>query len=134
MNDRRDEPATKKDLDRVEQKLTGRIDQVEQKLTDKIDTNSKKIDTNSVKIDTNSKKIDNLTIQVINNREEIKKMVTRTEFNERMDEMARGQDKMMTILTRIDQERVATTAWIGRIEGDVEKNKSEIERIKTKLA
>ena len=29
-------------------------------------------------------------------------MVTRTEFNERFDELLRGQDEMMDILTRID--------------------------------
>jgi len=69
-------------------------------------------------------KIDNLTIQVIKNSGQISRMVTKTEFNERMDEMARGQDKMMTILTRIDQERAATTARIDRIESDVERLKA----------
>jgi hypothetical protein len=34
----------------------------------------------------------------------------------------------------VDEERVATTGWIRRVEGDVETNKSEIKKIKTKLA
>jgi len=69
-------------------------------------------------------KIDNLTIQVINNREEIRKRATREELNQRFDEVIRGQDKMMTILTRIDQKPVATTARIDRIESDVERLKT----------
>jgi uncharacterized protein YjgD (DUF1641 family) len=108
MNSRRDEPATKKDLDQVKQELTD-------------------------KIDANSKKIDNLTVQVINNREEIRKRATREELNQRFDEVISGQDRMMMILTRIDQERAATNARIDRVETDVEKNKSEIKKIKTKL-
>jgi len=142
MEHQRDELATKRDLDKVERKLTGRIDQVEQRLTDKIDANSKKIDQveqrltdkidansakiaeNGKKIDKNSKKIDNLTIQVINNREEIRKRATREELNQRFDEVIRGQDKMMTILTRIDQKQAATTARIDRIESDVERLKA----------
>jgi len=180
MEHQRDKLATKRDLDKVEQKLTGRIDQVEQRLADKIGGNSKKIDANSAKIDQveqrladkidgnskkidangakidqveqrladkiggnskkidansakiaengkkiaqNGKKIDNLTTQVINNREEIKKMVTRTEFNKRLDELLHGQDKMMTVFTRLDQKQAATTARIDRIESGVERLK-----------
>ena len=99
MNSRRDEPATKKDLDQVKQELTD-------------------------KIDTNSVKIDNLTIQVINNREEIKKIVTRTEFNKRSDEIMRNLDALMAVFTRVDQEQAATTARIDRIESDVERLKA----------
>jgi septation ring formation regulator EzrA len=54
--------------------------------------------------------------------------------NERFDELLRGQDEMIGILTRVDDERVATTAWIRRVEGDVERNTGEIKKIKTKLA
>jgi len=69
-------------------------------------------------------KIDNLTLQVVKNSEQISRMVTKTEFNERSDELLHGQDKMMTILTRIDQEQAATTARIDRIESDVERLKT----------
>jgi len=108
MEQQRDELATKRDLEKVEQRLTGRIDD-------------------------NSKKIDNLTVQVVKNSEQISKMLTREEFKEYFDQIMRGQDKLMTILTRMDKERVATTEWIRRIEGDVDKNKGEIERIKGRL-
>ena len=120
MNAHRDEPATKGDLDLVRKDL----DQVKQELTDKIDANSKKLD--------------RIAFQVIENREQmaIKNEVDKRfdVVNERFDELLRGQDEMIGILTRVDEERVATTAWIKRVEGDVETNKSEIKGIKAKLA
>jgi seryl-tRNA synthetase len=141
MDARSDKPATKKDLDLVKQDLTAKIDvngrkidQVEQRLTAKIDANSAKIDANSAKIDANSAKIDRIVIQVIENSEQIGEMVTRTEFNERFDEVMRSLDALMAMFPRVDEERVATTAWIRRVEGDVDTNKSDIKRIKTKLA
>ena len=104
MNDRRDEPATKKDLNRVEQKLTDKIDE-------------------------NSYEIDDPSSLFSKSNERMRKLLTKEEFHEGCDKIMRGQEKIIAFLTRmLDQERVATTAWIGRIEGDVEKNKSEIER------
>ena len=120
MDARSDKPATKKDLDLVKQDLTAKIDQVEQRLT--------------AKIDANSAKIDRIVIQVIENSEQIGEMVTRAEFNGRFDEVMRSLDALMAVFPRVDEERVATTAWIRRVEGDVDTNKSDIKRIKTKLA
>jgi len=42
--------------------------------------------------------------------------------------------RIFFVLFRVDQERAATNARIDRVEGDVETNKNEIKRIKTKLA
>jgi len=119
MDAHRDEPATKKDLNQVKQELTD-------------------------KIDANSAKIDRIALQVVENHGQIERRATREELNQRFDEVISGQDKMMTILTCLDEERVATNARIDRIEGDlsavvlrqadVETNKSEIKMIKTKLA
>ncbi|MCK4393080.1 hypothetical protein KAX17_09260 [Candidatus Bipolaricaulota bacterium] len=69
-------------------------------------------------------KIDNLPLQVIKNSEQVSKMVTKEKFGKAYNEIIHGQDKMMTILTRIDQERAATTARIDRIESDVERIKT----------
>ena len=113
MDAHRDEPATKKDLDQVKQELTD-------------------------KIDANGAKIDRIALQVIENREQMAtKDAVNERFdavNERLDELLRGQDEMIGIFTRLDEERVATNARIDRIEGGVETNKSEIKMIKTKLA
>lgn len=48
-------------------------------------------------------------------------------------ELLQGQDEMMAILRRLDQERVFTTEWIKRIEGEVEKHQGEIIKIKQVL-
>ena len=152
MNGYRDEPATKKDLDQlkqeliakidangakinangkkieqVEQKLTHRIDQVEQSLSAKIDANGAKIDeverNLTAKIDANSASIDRLTAQVVENHEAISKTLTREEYKKDYNELLRGQDEMMVVLTRIDQERIATNARIDRVERDGERLK-----------
>jgi len=126
---RQDEPATKGDLDQLKQELSAKIEAN----TAKIEANGKKIETNAAKIDTNTRRLDKLTAAVLKNRELIGQMVSRDEFNKRMDELVTGQDKMMLILTRLDQERVATNARLDRVEKDVEKNKVEIRKIKAKL-
>jgi hypothetical protein len=138
MKAEQDEPATKGDLDLVKQELT-----------DKIEANGAKIDRVEQRL---TAKIDRISFQVIENREqmaikdevdkrfdEVDKRFDKVDkrfavVNERFDELLRGQDEMIGIFTRVDEERVATTGWIRRVEGDVETNKSEIKKIKTKLA
>lgn len=52
-------------------------------------------------------------------REEMGKMVTRDEFNTTMDEV-------LTIVRRLDQERIFTLEWVRRIEADVERVKKHL--------
>ena len=120
MNAQHDEPATKGDLDQLKQQLVA-----------KIDANSVRIDANGKKIDSISATLNRLTSQVLDNRE---RMATKEELNRRFDEILKGQDRMMVVLLRVDQERTATNVRIDRVELDVEANKSEIKRIRTKLA
>ena len=127
MDAHRDEPATKGDLDLVRKDL----DQVKQELTDKIDANGKKIDRVEQRL---TDRLDKLTVYAIENREQLSKTLTREEYKKDYNELLRGQDEMMVILTRLDEERVATASWIRRVEGGVDTNKSDIRRIKTKLA
>jgi len=146
-----DELATKKDLGKVEgrlqnvenglQKVEGRLQnvenglqKVEERLSTKIDANSAKIDANAAKIDANSGALSRLTSVVLDNQAEIKKMVTRDEFNRRMDEVITGQDKMVHLFMNLDQERVATTARIYRIEGDLQENRTKIQELAAKVA
>lgn len=44
-----------------------------------------------------------------------------------------AQDEMITILRRLDEERVFTAAWIQRVEKEVEEHGKEIARIKAAL-
>ncbi len=157
MNGRRDEPATKEDLRWLEERLTARIDANAEKIEanakgiesnarkieanaekialngKKIDANSEKIDSNAAKIDANTVRLDKLTVLVLENRERIDKMVTRDEFNRRMDEVMASLDTLTGFFPRLDGERVATIARIDRLEGEVKANKDEIKKIKTKL-
>lgn len=48
-------------------------------------------------------------------------------------EIFRRQDEIITILRRLDQERIFTASWIQRIEKEVEDHTREISRIKTEL-
>jgi len=139
-----DELATKKDVEKVEgrlqnvenglQKVENKLQKVEERLSTKIDANSAKIDANAAKIDANSGALSRLTSVVLDNQAEIKKMVTRDEFNRRMDEVITGQDKMVHLFMNLDQERVATTARIYRIEGDVQENRTKIQELAAKVA
>jgi len=86
---------------------------------------------NGKKIDDISVTLSRLTSLVLDNRE---RMATKKEMNRRLDEIIKGQDRMMVVLLRVDQERAATNARLDRVEGDVETNKNDIKRIKTKLA
>ena len=62
--------------------------------------------------------------------------ITRDEFRT----FAEGQDEMITILKRLDEERIFTANWIKRVEEKVEiqekeleKQKKELQRIKLEL-
>jgi len=44
------------------------------------------------------------------------------------EEYQQGQDEMMTILKRLDQERIFTAEWVRRVEDEVEKQKQQIEK------
>ena len=52
-------------------------------------------------------------------RQETGKMLTRKEFNTTMDEV-------LTIVRRLDQERVFTMEWVRRIEADVDRVKKHL--------
>lgn len=60
-------------------------------------------------------------------------MVTKDEFNQFKNQTLSIQDEMLTILRRLDEERIFTTAWVQRIEKEVEEHTKEIARIKSEL-
>jgi len=63
-------------------------------------------------------------------KDDLKKFVTKDEFAEFRREILDGQDKMMVILERLDQERVFTLEWVRRIDRQVESQALEITKIK----
>ncbi len=72
------------------------------------------------------KKVDKIALEVVKHTEAIKNLVTRDEFNEKMDQVLESQDKVMVILQRLDQERVFTIERIRHLEEDVNKIKARL--------
>lgn len=70
---------------------------------------------------------------LIEHGERLGKLVTKDEFNVFKNQVFTAQDEMLTILRRLDEERVFTTAWLNRIEKEVEEHKKEIGKIKEHL-
>ncbi len=138
---RNDEAATKGDLDALKQELLAKIDGNTMKIEangkkidanrtmieangEKIDANRTMIEANGEKIEINSEKISRLIDRVVENHTAIGKMLTREEYKKDYDRLLQGQDQMMVILLRIDQERAATNARLDRLEMDVEELKA----------
>ncbi len=76
---------------------------------------------------------DKIISKLIEHDRKLDEVVTKSEFNDFKDKVLTGQDKMMNILERLDQERIFTTAWVGRIEKEVEEHTREIKNIKQAL-
>ena len=121
-----EELATKKDLGKVEgrlqnvenglQKVEQRLGNVEdglQKVENKLQDVEERL---STKIDANSGTLKRLTSLALENQSEIKKMMTRDEFNKRFDEVVSGIDGLARSFFILEQERVSTNKRIDRIE------------------
>ncbi len=72
-------------------------------------------------------------LKLIATKEDLKDLVTKREFSEFRDENLTSLDKMMTILRRLDEERLFTFEMVKRIENEVEKQRKEIKEIKEVL-
>lgn len=60
-------------------------------------------------------------------------MATKGELSKFREEMLSGQDAIMTVLKRLDEERVFTHKWVKEIEEEVEMHREEIKKIKLQL-
>jgi hypothetical protein len=76
---------------------------------------------------------DTILNKLVEHDEQFSKLVTIEEFQKFKNEMFNGQDKMMTILQRLDEERIFTNKWIKDIEDKVETNRVEIQNLKLRL-
>ena len=133
-------------IDNVDKRLSKKIDEVDKRLSAKIDANAAKIDANAEMIKANADKIDanaemikangkkieanaaaihNLTREVVDIRTRLDQTLTRDEFKVYFDEIISGQDKMMSILTRLDQDWISILSRIERLERDVAELKAD---------
>jgi len=92
--------------------------------------NEDKIIKKLIEHDGHFKRLDKKLIEHDERLERIEEnMVTKLEHNEVIDTL----DKIMTILKRLDQERIFTKEWIKRIDKKVEKHDQDIAQIKEVL-
>ena len=94
----------------------------------KNDSMEKTINKIAAVVDKNTEVIDKITVEVVKNTEGIKGLVTRREFAGFRQENFARLDSMMTVLNRLDQERVFTFEAVKRVETEVERLDSEIEK------
>ena len=64
-------------------------------------------------------KVNRITTAVVNLQGDMSDVKERMVTREQFDESLTKEDAMMVILKRFDEEHVATTAWIQRVESDV---------------
>ena len=123
MMTKQEELATRKDLEKLEDRLTAKIGAN----AAKIDTNSAKIDANAAKIDrvernlgakidANSEAISKLTSLVLDNKDEIKRMATKEDMDRRLDEVVNILDGLAHSFSILEQERVVANKRLDRIE------------------
>ena len=95
MMPKQEELATRKDLKKLEDRLTA------------------KIDANAAKIDANSQTLSRLTSLVLDNGE---RMATKENMNKRLDEIVSGIDGLARSFSILQQERVVINKRLDRIE------------------
>jgi len=76
---------------------------------------------------------DKIIQKLLEHDEQLSRVVTKDEFGEFKKETLQNQEEMITILKRLDQERIFTIEWVKRIEKEVEEHHKEIEKMKLKL-
>ncbi|MCD6094207.1 MAG: hypothetical protein J7J51_05420 [Candidatus Omnitrophica bacterium] len=112
----KNKPVTKSDLKKVETELKKEIREVEVKLSRRIDKVESRLDKVESRLDKVERSIDILASQVAENTVRLDNMVTREEFKHEVSKLVDGQDKMITILQRLDQERIFTNQRLKRVE------------------
>lgn len=76
---------------------------------------------------------DKIIAKLAEHDQKFDELLKKTDFNEFRNQILPSQDKIMEILQRLDQERIFTTAWVSRIEKEVEEHAKEIARVKAAL-
>lgn len=76
---------------------------------------------------------DKIIEKLLEHDEKLSNMVTNDEFQKFRSEMLQGQDTMVGILKRLDEERIFTHKWVKEIEYKVEENTRELQKLKLQL-
>jgi hypothetical protein len=110
-------------------KIDGHFEAIDKKL-EQHDQQFAKIDEHFVAVDKHlehhDKQFEAIVGKLIEHDEKLDNMVTKQEFHELREEILQGQDEIITIVKRLDQERVSTIGRIDRIEDRVEQTEKEV--------
>ncbi len=71
--------------------------------------------------------------KLLEHDERFTKLVSSEEFQDLKNKILNGQDTMIGILQRLDEERIFTIKWIKEIETKVEHNTLELQKIKLRF-
>ncbi|MHB8841450.1 MAG: hypothetical protein ACYC56_06645 [Candidatus Aquicultor sp.] len=74
--------------------------------------------------------MDENILKYIATKSDLENLVSNDEFRQAQNEIYNRLDEIITIVRRMDQERVFTFEYVKRVEADVDKNRREIDRIK----
>ncbi len=124
--------AVDKRFDAVDKRFDAvdkRFDGMEKKLTN-LSLGQDQLESGQSKLEVNQDKI---IKKLLEHEEKMDTFVTKQEFGAFREEMLRGQDKMVAILERLDDERVFTNKWIKDIEDKVEISRQDIQIVKIQL-
>ncbi|MDI6734072.1 MAG: hypothetical protein QMD50_01080 [Patescibacteria group bacterium] len=69
-------------------------------------------------------KLDNKITDIVTDIHGMKDvLVTKSEFSEFRNQVSTTQDKIVTILERLDHERIFSAKWVERVESEIQKIK-----------
>lgn len=110
----------------------------EEKIVQKLIQHDQRFDSMDQRFDSVDKRLDSMDQRFDSVDRRLDSMDRRfdkseSDFTEFKHQTLSIQDEMLTILRRLDEERVFTSAWIQRIEKEVEEHTKEIARIKEVL-
>ena len=77
---------------------------------------------------------DKIIEKLIDHEEQLSEIKQRMATKEDIHEVMQTQDEMMTILKRLDEDRVFTHKWVDRIESDLEQTKSRVAQSEEELS
>ena len=113
-----------------EEKILQKLDQHDgqfDRVMDKLDKHDKQFDRVMDKLDQHDKQFDRVITKLVEHDGEFEKIKDTMTSKDVVSEIMRGQDKMIQILLRVDQERVFTNEKIRQLDADVKQIKLQLQ-------
>jgi uncharacterized protein YjgD (DUF1641 family) len=77
---------------------------------------------------------DKIIEKLIDHEEQLSEIKQKIATKDDIHEVMQTQDEMMTILKRLDEDRIFTHKWVDRIESDLEQTKSRVAQSEEELS